>query len=292
MQWIFVGDLLQLPAVQARTRGYIFNATQWRRLQIKVCELTTVYRQSNDAFLAVLSRVRKGLLSAEDQAWIENNSLKQPHPLSTCLFAKNDDAAMYNRQCLARIPGQTHAFYAIDRGDPYSLNAVSAEQSVFLKERAMVTCLRNLVDQPGCKLMNGTVGYIESIGLDPATSQRTALVTARFFSVDTSTWFNHSFRSGSLPENQFDVTRKDKVIATRFQIPLRLAWGQSIHRAQGASLSYAHVDLRGCFEYGQAYVALSRVHEVQNLHVQGLLPRVVKASPEVLKFYSECAQSR
>lgn len=42
------------------------------------------------------------------------------------------------------------------------------------------------------------------------------------------------------------------------QVPLALAWALSVHRAQGATLDRAQVDLERAFEPGMAYVALRR----------------------------------
>lgn len=36
--------------------------------------------------------------------------------------------------------------------------------------------------------------------------------------------------------------------ADRIQVPLRLAWAVTIHKAQGATLDYLHCDLQGAFE--------------------------------------------
>jgi ATP-dependent DNA helicase PIF1 len=72
----------------------------------------------------------------------------------------------------------------------------------------------------------------------------------------------------------------------RKQIPLRLAYALTIHKAQGASLDSAMVDIGpATFEYGQAYVALSRVRSLEALYVYDLDKRAFKVHPAVKEFY-------
>ena len=74
--------------------------------------------------------------------------------------------------------------------------------------------------------------------------------------------------------------------------PLILAWAVSIHRAQGATLDRMVTDLSQCFAKGQAYVALSRVREIQHLQLQGELKlfKLNNVDKKALHWYEECKE--
>ena len=40
----------------------------------------------------------------------------------------------------------------------------------------------------------------------------------------------------------------------RLQVPLKLAWALTVHKAQGATLEYMRTDLLGCFANGQVHI--------------------------------------
>ena len=70
---------------------------------------------------------------------------------------------------------------------------------------------------------------------------------------------------------------------TVWQVPLRLAYALTIHRAQGLSLDAAYIDVRAAREPGQAYVALSRVRTLPGLHLKEW-PKGWFISEEALRF--------
>jgi ATP-dependent DNA helicase PIF1 len=60
----------------------------------------------------------------------------------------------------------------------------------------------------------------------------------------------------------------------------------TVHKSQGATLSRAELMVSNAFDYGQAYVALSRVTNLEGLWLtQPLTKQSVLVHPAVLKFY-------
>jgi ATP-dependent DNA helicase PIF1 len=70
------------------------------------------------------------------------------------------------------------------------------------------------------------------------------------------------------------------------QVPLMYAWAITIHKAQGATLQEAELDLgNDVFECGQSYVALSRVVDISGLYLTGFNSQKIKVHPKVVEFY-------
>ncbi len=71
----------------------------------------------------------------------------------------------------------------------------------------------------------------------------------------------------------------------RFLTPRRLAWCLTVHKVQGASIDFLEVDLDGCFEFGQAYVALSRARSAVGLSVRNFDERFIKTHEGAKRFH-------
>jgi ATP-dependent DNA helicase PIF1 len=97
------------------------------------------------------------------------------------------------------------------------------------------------------------------------------------------------FKGGSKQTIQFhDWELQEFPGVKRQQIPLKLAYAITIHKAQGATLDCALIDVGGrTFEYGQAYTALSRVKDMESLYIHDIAPEAFKAHPKVVAFYAE-----
>ena len=92
-----------------------------------------------------------------------------------------------------------------------------------------------------------------------------------------------------VPSN-FERTLFRQGTCRRQQLPLRLAWALTIHKAQGCTLDWLICDLDGCFTAGQAYVALSRARSMAGLQIRNFSPRHVMTNPLVDGFYQALAK--
>ena len=87
----------------------------------------------------------------------------------------------------------------------------------------------------------------------------------------------------------WEMEEQDKVILRAYQVPLRVAYAISIHKSQGCSLDYAQIDLSNIFEYGQAYVALSRVKSLRGLSISAIDYDCIQADPVAVAYYKTLA---
>jgi ATP-dependent DNA helicase PIF1 len=148
----------------------------------------------------------------------------------------------------------------MDRDAPYDMELV-------LAVGAQVMLVANISVETG--LANGSRGVVTGFKDD-----LTPLVK-----------FMHS--SVSIEVGQYLWKLEDNEGISRSQIPLKLAYALTIHKSQGATLDSALIDIgSNTFEYGQAYVALSRVKSLESLYVWDLEKDAFKAHPKVREYYS------
>jgi hypothetical protein len=151
------------------------------------------------------------------------------------------------------------------------LTSTSSFQEVLhLKEGAIVMCTVNLdMDQGIC---NGSQGIITAM----VETNHGIVPEVRFTNGIVKRIHPHYRQSEEYP-----------TIAVG-QIPLCLAWALTIHKIQGATLSMADIDVGGqIFEYGQTYVALSRVQSLDGLYLSAFQPQRIRANENVRAFYKE-----
>jgi ATP-dependent DNA helicase PIF1 len=92
--------------------------------------------------------------------------------------------------------------------------------------------------------------------------------------------------------NIWEVQENDKPILTAKQIPLKIAFAYSIHKSQGTTLDLAEIDLSHIFEYGQAYVALSRVKSLDGLYLSSFVVERIQINTKVQEYYDSLKNDR
>jgi len=306
IQMICCGDFMQLPPVQVKQNGWIFESRAWKELRFRNHVLTWIHRQAGDPeFAEVLSRVRLGHTTSNDLEYLTTNSATQEPENALKLFATNKPADALNQSKfmeLVKAGNMPHTFTAIDNAEePKGQNLAKLEQcqappKLYLCNGARVMCLRNLIDG---QLVNGSTGSVEAVKpfMDPVLQKITgATVDVKFDGMLGSEPFTHQFRTydSCMPEGEvartyeFTVMDGKKKVASRIQLPLRLAWAVSIHKSQGTSLERASIDFKGIFEFGQAYTALSRMRTLAGAFLTNLqLSHLRMASDKAKAWYEK-----
>jgi ATP-dependent DNA helicase PIF1 len=276
-QMVLFGDLYQLsPVVQnneaALFRGYyespyFFSARAFQSLDLQWIDLTKVFRQTDEAFLDILNRVRNGTVLDGDLAEL-NDRVREEIELDSLddyvfLTTTNDRASMINRHQLERLPKKKHVFTA-DVSGRFEAKSFPTEYELELKEGAQVMLLNN--DSLG-RWVNGTIARIKKID---AVGER-LIVTLPDGSEEDVKPYRWDMFHFELDRNS---NRLVPVSVGQFvQFPVRLAWAITIHKSQGLTFDKVVLDLfRGTFAHGQLYVALSRLRTVSGL----ILTRPIK----------------
>ena len=295
MQVIFVGDFFQLPPIEKD--GFCFESEGWFDVFPKEqhMELKTFFRQSDPVYIDILMKVRKGKMDKESIAMLEQYVARDRDQPITKIVPLRKQADFINQTEFDKLSESSQDFKAditkdmkayVKDGKKIEPNVMSMcdalndndiereiesliknhniSQNLSIKKGAQVMCMRNIaLDQQIC---NGSQGIIIDIVKDRPLvlfSNGTKMLMEKF-----------CFQSEVYPS-----------IAVS-QYPLSLAWAVTIHKIQGCTLTHAQIDIgTSIFEYGQTYVALSRVRTMDGLYLMNFQPNRIKSHPKVIAFY-------
>jgi ATP-dependent DNA helicase PIF1 len=291
LQIIFVGDFFQLPPIVKRREEaegqsdsdlffdsigeesrprFAYDSDAWARANPIVCYLTEQHRQDDKIFLDILSAIRRNEFGEDHMTHITARKLKPGATVATAtkLFSHNADVDRLNDDTLGGITGTPKSFVMTSQGAPAIVAALKksclSPEALFLKIGASVMFTKN---NPKEGYVNGTLGTVVSFNTYnsyPTIETR----NGRMIEVEPMDW---------------NVEEGGKIRARITQLPLRLAWAITVHKSQGMSLDEAVMDLSDVFEFGQGYVALSRVRRLTGLHLLGWNKRTFEVHPDVLK---------
>ncbi|MFA5047833.1 MAG: helix-turn-helix domain-containing protein [Patescibacteria group bacterium] len=282
LQVILVGDFFQLPPI-IRSRSdnsqtsyldelserFAYGSTAWKAADLKVCYLSEQYRQDDQDYLELLSAIRSNSFGASHLAYLQQRKVdykESPGDLPK-LFSHNIDVDRVNNEMLAKLPGEYQSYTMMSYGSRHLIEIMQrgclSPEILELKVGASVMFTKN---NPKGSFVNGTLGTVD--GFDPASGYPIiATHSGRRLIVEPAEW--------ALEDN-------GTTVATITQIPLRLAWAITVHKSQGMSLDGAVMDLSSVFEFGQGYVALSRVRRLSGLHLLGWNKRAFEVHPDIV----------
>jgi ATP-dependent DNA helicase PIF1 len=320
LQIIICGDFFQLPPVVKKStlqcnpyvyeRGsdavqepYLFDSSAWKELvegNMKMIELSNVYRQDDPTFLEILDEMRTGQCSkrtwevlrkyrgkmwpedgilptqisttrsrAEHRNSVELNSLDSG-PLKvyeSIDYLKTDDGLATN-EILISPPTIIETDCHFDSFQP--------DRSLLLKRNAQVILIRNLSIQDG--LVNGAKGFIADFidVYDPLFGRVMSLPLVQFT--------NGSQHVIGYVEFTAPFKFNDTHLVRR-QVPLKLGWALTVHKSQGMTLDRVDIDIRRAFAPGHAYVAISRVKQLAGLNLINFSRSSVIPNNKVLTFH-------
>lgn len=312
MQVIFCGDFFQLPPVgnpaEPDTELFCFESPKWHTVfpMENHIELRTIFRQSDPKYKEILLQIRTGHLSLENQETLKKCVKREYDPeqnggcLPTKLFPTRMKTDYLNSTMYAKLPDSEHIFtYSkktdcttfIETGQPLSIEQIlkgsrltteeveyevqlllsssNYAESLCLKKGSVVMCTVNLDMDKG--ICNGSQGVVTDI-IETTTA---TIPVVKFTNGVVKSMLPHYRQSEEYPSIAIG------------QVPLCLAWALTIHKIQGATLKMAEMDVgTQIFEYGQTYVALSRVQSLDGLYLSAFNPSRIRVNDRVRAFYA------
>ena len=312
IQVIFCGDFFQLPPVgtfgEPDTERFCFESPLWLKTfpLTNHIELETIFRQNDPIYIKILSQIRRGNLDEENIEILEKyvkreyDQAKYGGITPTKLFPIKKKVDILNNIMFEQIDEDEYQFECCIKKNcktnletnklltaeelikcekmtekdkemeiNYLLNNTPCLQLLTLKKGASVLCTANIdIDNGIC---NGSQGKV----LDIIDINDKTQIIVRFANGVTSNIEPHFWQSDEYP-----------CIAVG-QYPLCLAWAMTIHKIQGATLAMAEIDIgNSIFEFGQTYVALSRIQSLDGLYLSAFEPQRICANPKVVEFYN------
>lgn len=302
-QIVLVGDFFQLPPVvtprdleamvacyPGNPDGYCFKSNFWKGLALEPHVLSTVHRTVEPAYIEALNQARTGDSTCAtffNRCAVTSREKAPQRALWLCTH--NTHADNINARRLGALPGQSYVFKAVMSGKLGKGDMPTAE-ALPLKVGARVMAVKN--HSQGLYL-NGSLGTVVSI--DPKKASVGVLFddACGVITVEPNKWqVDKAVVVDSKDEDGNRLSRiKLEEVGSFRQLPLRLAWAVTIHKAQGQTIEGPVAVETHAFTSGQLYVGLSRSVRSENLTLYPRIePRYLHARRDVIRFYDEISQ--
>lgn len=289
VQMLFIGDLYQLPPVVrdehilkiCYNSPFFFDSHAIKEIPLITIELTKVYRQSDEDFLAILNAIRDG-----DVANIDFDHLNERYDPD---FEMGDEPYVYlcshnkmaddiNQEKLDQLKASPKTYEAKLFGE-FKENQFPNEQFLDLKIGAQIMFIRNDISGEK-KYFNGKLGEISA--LDENEIKVILDGSEREITVKREVWEQKKYFLDT------DKNIKEEVLGSFEQFPIKLAWAVTIHKSQGLTFDRVIIDAGKSFTAGQVYVALSRCRTLEGIVLKSkITPEVIFKDNRILHFHSD-----
>jgi len=303
IQIVASGDFFQLPPVcldnsNISQANFCFQSILWEKTFDKQFSFDVNFRQNDDPrFFEILQEIRVGSPSFDTISTLVECSVKiydeSEKVKPTRIFPIKKMVEKINQSEIKKLfdngnPEQCEykvsLKYSNEKISNKTINETEVksevehvmknavfDESIILCVGCQVMCIANVDQELG--LVNGSQGVVQGF----VSEDGIRLPIVKFDNIDsevtirTHNWILESNENYSL-----------------VQIPLVLSWAITIHKSQGMSIEKAVIDIgSSVFQYGQTYVALSRVKSLRGLYLTKVNAQKIRAHPQVIQFYKK-----
>ena len=286
LQIILAGDFLQLPVVE-NNDSFCFEAKSWPNTIQKSIHLTEVMRQKNVQFQQILAEIRLGTVSTEAKKLLNSRlKVKLNNDLGikpTRIYTTNAIVDHVNETELDNLARQNEnlEFYEYEMTVNFSDQNVKNKNE--LAERYRKSCLAPEKLQ---LCIGAQVMLLCNLDLEAGLANGSRGVITNFIEGSPQVKFLNS-QERIISTYSWLVEEGNQPLLKITQVPLKPCWAITVHKSQGSTLDYAEIDLTNVFTYGQAYVALSRVRNLEGLSLLGIDFSCIRAHPKALQYYNQ-----
>ena len=285
IQIILSGDFLQLPPV--KSNNFCFESFTWEMVVDKVFYFDKIIRQDDVNLQNVLNNIRIGIIDDGVKDMLNSRLNKELNNdkgiIPTILFSKKKMVMDYNDSELNILINKGNEKYIYESYYEFSKN-ISEESKKFYIE--LINSQYQVDNKITLALSSQVMLTINLPDLDLANGSRGVIID--FIKYGENKYPIVLFLNGKILEvkpHEYVIDENGDIIK-KFQIPLILSWAITIHKAQGMTLELVKTDIgKSIFEYGQVYVVLSRVKNLEGLSLINIDYSKIKAHPKILKYY-------
>lgn len=315
IQYILVGDFLQLPPVDKNNKNikFAFESKNWKKCINKIIELKLNFRNKNNIYLDILEKIRNGICTYEDEIFIKNlskNSINYKEIIPTKIYITNREVNQENDNNLSKLKGKLYKYEMI-----YEKNYNIDDDDDNLNIKDLNDFLDNIINNCNIKCIDLKVGaqiiITRNISKDVYNGCRGIVIG---FKQD------YEIKNNNIPDWKKEKISKiyefikknnnvlpiiklenDKTFILEpisfiydgmydsyvdiIQLPIKLAYAMTVHKCQGMSINKCIIKLNGIFVSGQTFVALSRITNLDNMKVINFNRKKVYADEKCINFY-------